>query len=172
MYVYIQLNHFAVHLKLSQHCKSAILQYKIKIKLKKKSYQNLDIQLFVENEKSWPHGEVTPRDNNWWQQRVELLLPLDRAGASVSATPPSPGFVYLLHYLHGSGGIWVGHSWPEHSKQVLWALSSWWVTQWAPGFSGILLEKIIYPQCFNHSPPFLFYSQFPSLSFFSTSKWG
>ena len=30
IYVYVQLNHFAVHLKLTQHCKSTILQYKIK----------------------------------------------------------------------------------------------------------------------------------------------
>lgn len=27
----VQQNHFAVHLKLTQHCKSSILQYKIKI---------------------------------------------------------------------------------------------------------------------------------------------
>ena len=32
MYVYVQLNYFAVHLKLTQHCKSTILQYKIKIR--------------------------------------------------------------------------------------------------------------------------------------------
>ena len=38
IYVCIQLNHFAVHLKLTQHCKSTILQYKIKIKLKKEVY--------------------------------------------------------------------------------------------------------------------------------------
>ena len=37
IYVYMYNNHFAVHLKLLQHCKSTILQYKIKIKLKKKS---------------------------------------------------------------------------------------------------------------------------------------
>ena len=30
IYVYVKLNHFAVHLKLTQHCKSTILQYKIK----------------------------------------------------------------------------------------------------------------------------------------------
>lgn len=34
MYVYGQMNHFGVHLKLVQHCPSHILQYKIKIKLK------------------------------------------------------------------------------------------------------------------------------------------
>ena len=37
---YVQLNHSAVHLKLIQHCKSTILQYKIKIKLKKKTTQS------------------------------------------------------------------------------------------------------------------------------------
>ena len=35
IHVYVKLNHFAVHLKLTQHCKSNIPQYKIKIKLKK-----------------------------------------------------------------------------------------------------------------------------------------
>ena len=30
------MNHFVVHLKLTQHCKSTILQYKIKIKFKKR----------------------------------------------------------------------------------------------------------------------------------------
>ena len=29
------MNHYAVHLKLTQHCKSTILQYKIKIFFKK-----------------------------------------------------------------------------------------------------------------------------------------
>ena len=38
IYVYVKLNHFAVHLKLTQHC--TILQYKIKIKLKKESITN------------------------------------------------------------------------------------------------------------------------------------
>ena len=28
IYVYVQLNHFAVHLKLTQHCKSTIFQLK------------------------------------------------------------------------------------------------------------------------------------------------
>ena len=35
--VCVYLNHFAVHLKLKQHCKSTILQYKIKLKKKKES---------------------------------------------------------------------------------------------------------------------------------------
>ena len=30
LYVYIELIHFAVHLKLTQHCKSTILQLKMK----------------------------------------------------------------------------------------------------------------------------------------------
>ena len=30
IYIYIKLNHFAVHVKVTQHCKSTILQYKIK----------------------------------------------------------------------------------------------------------------------------------------------
>ena len=41
IYVYVKLIHFAVHLKLTQHCKSTILQYKIKIKKK----NNLKIKL-------------------------------------------------------------------------------------------------------------------------------
>ena len=32
LYIYIYMNHFAVYLKLTQHCKSTVLQYKIKIK--------------------------------------------------------------------------------------------------------------------------------------------
>ena len=32
------MNHFAVHLTLTQHCKSTTLQYKIKIKLKIKKH--------------------------------------------------------------------------------------------------------------------------------------
>ena len=36
IYVYIKLNHFAIHLKLTQHCKSTILQYKIKKFIQKK----------------------------------------------------------------------------------------------------------------------------------------
>ena len=35
IYIYIKLNHFAVYLKLTQHCKSTILQYKIKINKKR-----------------------------------------------------------------------------------------------------------------------------------------
>ena len=31
-YVYVELNNFAVYLKLTQHCKLTINQYKIKIK--------------------------------------------------------------------------------------------------------------------------------------------
>ena len=34
-YVYVELNHFAIHLQLTQYCQSTILQQKIKIKLKK-----------------------------------------------------------------------------------------------------------------------------------------
>ena len=33
IYEYVKLNHFAVHLKLTEHCKSTICQYKIKISL-------------------------------------------------------------------------------------------------------------------------------------------
>ena len=32
------MNHFAGHLKLTQHCKSTMLQFKIKIKLKNRNY--------------------------------------------------------------------------------------------------------------------------------------
>ena len=35
IHIHVWLDHFAVHLKLTQHRKSTILQYKIKIKLKK-----------------------------------------------------------------------------------------------------------------------------------------
>ena len=36
--MYIYLKHFVVYQKLIPYCKSSILQYKIKIKLKKNSY--------------------------------------------------------------------------------------------------------------------------------------
>ena len=39
IHVCVQLNHSAVHLKLTQCCKSTILQYKIKIK--KKEHQHI-----------------------------------------------------------------------------------------------------------------------------------
>ena len=35
IYKFVELNHFAVYLKLKQHCKSTILQYKIKSNFKK-----------------------------------------------------------------------------------------------------------------------------------------
>ena len=35
IHVYVWLSHFAIHLKLSQHCQPAILQYKTKSKLDK-----------------------------------------------------------------------------------------------------------------------------------------
>ena len=31
IYIYKRLNHFTVHLELTQHCKSTMLQYKIKV---------------------------------------------------------------------------------------------------------------------------------------------
>ena len=36
------MNHLVVHLKLTQYCKSAKFQYKIKIKLKKESITNIE----------------------------------------------------------------------------------------------------------------------------------
>ena len=42
--VYVYLNHFAVHLKQTRHCKSTISQYKIKIKFKKISVFFLSIK--------------------------------------------------------------------------------------------------------------------------------
>ena len=45
--VCVYLNHFAVHLKLKQHCKSTILQYKIKLK-KKKSQKHYALSLHLE----------------------------------------------------------------------------------------------------------------------------
>ena len=35
MYIYVLLNHFAVHQKLTQHCKLTILQFKKYQKIKK-----------------------------------------------------------------------------------------------------------------------------------------
>ena len=36
-YIHVQLNHFAVHLKLTQHCQSTIFEYKIKSTLTQKN---------------------------------------------------------------------------------------------------------------------------------------
>ena len=41
IYGYGKLSYFAVCLKLTQHCKSTVLQYKIKVKLKKNSLRVL-----------------------------------------------------------------------------------------------------------------------------------
>ena len=41
IYVYVKLNHFAVHLKLIQHCKSTILQYKKLFKKNKCILENI-----------------------------------------------------------------------------------------------------------------------------------
>ena len=42
IYAYVKLNHFAVYLKVTHHCKSTILQHKIKIKLKNRiSYKEI-----------------------------------------------------------------------------------------------------------------------------------
>ena len=43
-YVYVELNNFAVYLKLTQHCKSTINQYKINIK-KIKNYVKLILMI-------------------------------------------------------------------------------------------------------------------------------
>ena len=53
IYIYVKLSHFAVCLKLTQHCKSTVLQYKIKIKVKKNSIlvlhftQNFHIHMYL-----------------------------------------------------------------------------------------------------------------------------
>ena len=39
-YVCVKLNHFAVYLKLTQHCKSTILQFKIKKKKKRNQLES------------------------------------------------------------------------------------------------------------------------------------
>ena len=43
IHVYVRLNPFTVHLKLSQHCKSATLQYKIKRREKKGKKEELNM---------------------------------------------------------------------------------------------------------------------------------
>ena len=43
MHIYVWLSPFAVHLKLLQHCSSAILQYKIKSKKQKQKQKNLQM---------------------------------------------------------------------------------------------------------------------------------
>ena len=62
--LYIKLNHFAVYLKLTQHCESTILQFLEKVKLKKKnqwSWLEQKILRFISRATKRPHNksEVT-----------------------------------------------------------------------------------------------------------------
>lgn len=52
IHVYVWLIHFAVHLKLSQHCKSTTFQRRIKIKFKKVSFPNLNKKQHVQWKKN------------------------------------------------------------------------------------------------------------------------
>ena len=45
IYIYVQLNHFAVHLKLTQHCKSTIPQY-----------ENLKLKMIFKKGLPWWHS--------------------------------------------------------------------------------------------------------------------
>ena len=65
VYIYIKRNHFAVHLKLTQHCKSTILQYKIKIK-RKSNFEKVKVELgFLKLPRGW--------SNTWcyWRSKEE-----------------------------------------------------------------------------------------------------
>ena len=42
IYINIQLNHFAIHLKLTQHCKSAVLQLK-----ERKREQEKEVKVYI-----------------------------------------------------------------------------------------------------------------------------
>ena len=48
--IYVQLNHFAVYMKLTQHCKSTILQLKKRKKSSKTNKQNRIFKYFFEEE--------------------------------------------------------------------------------------------------------------------------
>ena len=52
--IYRYLNHFAIHLKLIQHCKSTIFQYKLKKKKPKKKRKK-------EIERRWPSASQGER---------------------------------------------------------------------------------------------------------------
>ena len=55
IYIYINLNHFAVHLELTQHCKSTIIQ----LKKKKERKSREDFMSFLNHRKS---GKI------WWME--------------------------------------------------------------------------------------------------------
>ena len=62
----MKLNHFAVHLKLTQYCKSAIFQDKIKIKFKKK----FNIHWIITNIYSGAGGEAEGAFH--WSSKEEM----------------------------------------------------------------------------------------------------
>ena len=53
--IYVWLNHSAVYLKLTQHCKSTIYQYKILIFFNVKSFkkENIPVSFFFKNRGIW-----------------------------------------------------------------------------------------------------------------------
>ena len=61
VYIYVKLNHFAVHLKPTQHCKSTIPPYKIKVKFKKLTANllSLDVSLVAQTVKNLPAMQET-----------------------------------------------------------------------------------------------------------------
>ena len=68
IYIYIKLNHFAVYLKLAQHCKSTILQLK--------NFSNLMMRIKVSTTviKNKSHLSTTPYERKFSEDRKTVYL--------------------------------------------------------------------------------------------------
>ena len=92
MYIYTHI-HFAVHLNLTQHCKSTIWQ-KFKIK-KKKENENLGPGCSICN--------VTPQERNWGRKHSK---------------PPSLGSPASVSHWPEASGSWRDAVQPPEEKKV------------------------------------------------------
>ena len=105
IYTYIDLNHFAGHLKLTQHCKSTILQYTIKNQIWKKHNNYLlkkrdrfSLRLLLEHPCARADGAALPRQGPrhlpsccsariWGPNTKFTFLPAKRVGRSQLLVP-------------------------------------------------------------------------------------
>ena len=100
IHVYAKLKHFAVYLKLTYYCKSTILQYKIKIKIKKHKSKDRGpiltftrVQLFAT---LWTVAYQAPLSMGFSRQEYWSGLPFPPAGIFLTQAL-CPRLLYLLH---------------------------------------------------------------------------
>ena len=117
IYVYVYLNHFAVYLKLTQHCKSTILQYKLKIKLKfwnkikcegkkKTGSKKLWIFLLICPQSKQPSKNHCRKPLGPASRVLDKRLNLELVSAPISINPPC------------SSSMWVSPS-PTYTQSLL-----------------------------------------------------